>query len=196
VLLATEAPGRALGLLERLRAQAVAQGRTGSVIQVRALEAIALESCGDEPAALAALAEALALAAPEGYLRVFVDEGTALATVLRVLVTTPAKARAAASVPPAYLGRLLHAFEQAGRPVVPPDPGHAAALAGLTAPLTARELEVLALLAAGKANQAIAGELVITLDTVKRHVTHIFEKLGVANRTQAVIRARELGLLR
>jgi LuxR family maltose regulon positive regulatory protein len=196
VLLATDAPGRALGLLERLRAQAVAQGRSGSVIQVRALEAIALESCGDEPAALAALAEALALAAPEGYLRVFVDEGTALATVFRVLVTTPEKARVTAPVPPAYLGRLLHAFEQAGRPVVPPGPGHAAALAGLAAPLTARELEVLALLAAGKANQAIAGELVISLDTVKRHVTHIFEKLGVANRTQAVIRARELGLLR
>ena len=79
---------------------------------------------------------------------------------------------------------------------MPPRPGHAAALAGLMAPLSARELEVLALLAAGKTNQAIASELVITLDTVKRHVTHILGKLGVANRTQAVIRARELGLLR
>ena len=196
VLLATDAPRRALGLLERLRALAVAQGRTGSVIQARVLQAIALETVGDEPAALAALAEALALAAPEGYLRVFVDEGAALAAVLRTLVTTPAKARAATHVPSAYLGRLLHAFEQAGQAIMPPGPGNAAVLPGLAAALSARELQVLALLAAGKTNQAIASELVITLDTVKRHVTHILEKLGVANRTQAVIRARELGLLR
>jgi LuxR family transcriptional regulator, maltose regulon positive regulatory protein len=63
-------------------------------------------------------------------------------------------------------------------------------------PLSARELEVLGLLAAGKTNPAIAEELVITLDTVKRHVTHILDKLGAANRTQAVTRARELELLR
>jgi LuxR family transcriptional regulator, maltose regulon positive regulatory protein len=63
-------------------------------------------------------------------------------------------------------------------------------------PLTARELEVLRLLAAGTPNRAIAEQLVVTLDTVKSHVTHIFDKLGVTNRTQAVSRARELGLLR
>jgi LuxR family maltose regulon positive regulatory protein len=68
-------------------------------------------------------------------------------------------------------------------------------VAGLVVPLSARELEVLGLLAAGKPNQAIAEELVVTLDTVKSHVTHILDKLGVANRTQAVARARELGLL-
>jgi LuxR family transcriptional regulator, maltose regulon positive regulatory protein len=70
------------------------------------------------------------------------------------------------------------------------------AAVGLVAPLSARELEVLELLAAGRSNQAIAEELVITLDTVKRHVSHILDKLGAANRTQAVSRARELGLLR
>ncbi len=64
------------------------------------------------------------------------------------------------------------------------------------APLSARELEVLTLLAAGKPNQTIAEELVITLETVKRHVSHILDKLGATNRTQAVTRARELGLLR
>lgn len=68
-------------------------------------------------------------------------------------------------------------------------------VAGLAAPLTARELEVLRLLAVGQSNQAIAAELVITLDTVKRHVSHLLDKLGAANRTQAVSRARQLGLL-
>jgi LuxR family transcriptional regulator, maltose regulon positive regulatory protein len=66
---------------------------------------------------------------------------------------------------------------------------------GLAAPLTERELQVLALLADGKSNLAIAEELVISLDTVKRHVTHVLDKLGATNRTQAVSRARDLGLL-
>jgi ATP/maltotriose-dependent transcriptional regulator MalT len=69
-------------------------------------------------------------------------------------------------------------------------------VAGLAAPLSARELEVLALLADGQPNQAIAEELVNSLDTVKRHVSHVLDKLGVANRTQAIVRARALGLLR
>jgi LuxR family transcriptional regulator, maltose regulon positive regulatory protein len=68
-------------------------------------------------------------------------------------------------------------------------------VAGLVEPLTERELEVLRLVAGGAPNRAIAGQLVISLDTVKRHVSHLFAKLGVANRTQAVARARELGLL-
>jgi LuxR family maltose regulon positive regulatory protein len=71
---------------------------------------------------------------------------------------------------------------------------HAAVVPGLIDPLTARELEVLQMLAAGKSNQAIAGQLVVTLDTVKKHVSHVLGKLGAANRTEAVTRARELGL--
>jgi LuxR family maltose regulon positive regulatory protein len=66
---------------------------------------------------------------------------------------------------------------------------------GLVEPLTGRELDVLRLLAAGNPNQAIAGELVVTLDTVKKHVSHVLDKLGAANRTEAVARARELGLI-
>ena len=198
VLLAEHTPDRALGLLERLYALAVAQGRTGSVIETRALQALALQAIGDEAGALAALAEALMLAAPEGYVRVFVDEGAPMATLLGKLSTTPATAQAvaAAHMPAAYLGRLLEAFERAGLagPLIPRR--GTAALPGLVAALSARELEVLGLLAAGRSNPAIAEELVITLDTVKRHVTHILDKLGAANRTQAVTRARELGLLR
>jgi LuxR family maltose regulon positive regulatory protein len=196
VLLAQHAHDRALGLLERLRALAVAQGRTGSVIEVLVLQALARQASGDEPAGLAALAEALALAGPEGYLRVFVDEGAPMATLLGKLVTTPATLQpVAAHVSPAFLDRLLEAFEQAGQAAVPHS-RRGAALPGLAVALSAREVEVLGLLAAGRSNPAIAEELVITLDTVKRHVTHILDKLGAANRTQAVTRARELGLLR
>jgi LuxR family transcriptional regulator, maltose regulon positive regulatory protein len=195
VLLAEHAPDRALGLLERLHALALGQGRTGSVIELRALQALARAAAGDEPAALAALAEALTLAAPEGYLRVFVDEGASMATMLGRLLTTPATTQAgAAHVPPAFLDRLLEAFEQAGQAALPRS-RRGTALPGLVSALSAREVEVLGLLAAGKSNPAIAQELVISLDTVKRHVTHILDKLGAANRTQAVTRARELGLL-
>jgi LuxR family transcriptional regulator, maltose regulon positive regulatory protein len=197
VLLAEQTPDRALELLERLHAQAVTQGRIGSVIEIRALQALARQASGNVNGALAALVEALTLAAPEGYLRVFVDEGGPMATLLGKLSTTPATAQAVAAtqVPPAFLDRLLEAFEQAGQAALPRS-RRGTALPGLVAALSAREVEVLQLLAAGKSNPAIAEELVITLDTVKRHVTHILDKLGAANRTQAVNRARELGLLR
>jgi LuxR family transcriptional regulator, maltose regulon positive regulatory protein len=197
LLLATDAPSQALGLLERLHTQAAAQGRVDSVIKVRALQALALNASGEEPAVLTALAEAVTLAAPEGYLRVFVDEGAPMAGLLGTLITTPAIAQpmTAVHLSAAYQGRLLRAFEQAGHRVLA-RPGHAAAMPGLAGRLSARELEVLGLLATGKSNQAIAEELVISIDTVKRHVTHILSKLGVANRIQAVVRARELRLLR
>jgi LuxR family transcriptional regulator, maltose regulon positive regulatory protein len=99
------------------------------------------------------------------------------------------------AVPRDYLGRLAVAFEQAGAPVFPATKPGAVMVPGLVEALSARELEVLALLATGKSNRAIAEELVVTLDTVKRHVTNLFNKLGVASRVQAVARARELGLL-
>ncbi len=196
VLLAEHTPNRAAGLLERLHALAAALQRTGSVIEIRALQALARAAAGDQQGALAALAEALTLGAPEGYLRTFVDEGAPMATLLGTLLTTPATTQAVAThLPPAYLDRLLEGFEQAGHAALPRS-RRGTALPGLVAALSGRELEVLQLLAAGKPNPAIAEELVITLDTVKRHVTHILDKLGVANRVQAVTRARELGLLR
>jgi LuxR family transcriptional regulator, maltose regulon positive regulatory protein len=197
VLLATDAPDQALRLLERLHAQAAAHGRMGCVIEVDALQALVHAAAGDEPRGLTALAEALALGAPEGYMRVFVDEGAPMAALLAKLMTA-AQVRGsgpADGVPPGYLAGLAEAFAQAGH-VVRPQARRGAVLPGLVVPLSARELEVLELLAAGRPNQAIAEELVVSLDTVKRHVTHILDKLGVANRTQAVVRARELGLLR
>ena len=89
----------------------------------------------------------------------------------------------------------MDAFEQAGLPVRHPVRSGGVVVAGLIEPLTERELEVLRLLATGAPNRAIAKELVVTLDTVKRHLSNLFSKLEVANRTQAVARARELGLL-
>jgi LuxR family transcriptional regulator, maltose regulon positive regulatory protein len=196
VLLAEQAPEQALELLERLHARAATQGRTGSVIEVRALQALALSASGDQAGALAALAEALALAAPEGYLRVFVDEGPPMAALVRqLLADRRQEGLAAADAPREFLARLVDAFEQAGLPVRLPVRRGGVVVAGLVEPLTERELEVLGLLAAGAPNRAIAKQLVVTLDTVKRHISHLFGKLGVANRTQAVARARVLGLL-
>jgi LuxR family maltose regulon positive regulatory protein len=82
------------------------------------------------------------------------------------------------------------------RLAVRPRKGASVAMAGLVEPLSARELEVLGLLAAGRTNREIAEELVVALDTVKKHVSHVLDKLGAGNRTEAVARARQLGLLR
>jgi LuxR family maltose regulon positive regulatory protein len=197
VLLAQQAPERALRLLERLHAQAATQGRTGSVIEVRTLQALALDAGGDRAGALGALAEALTLGAPEGYLRVFVDEGQPMAAMLHQLLGGRRQQRPGTvdAIPQEYLARLVDAFEQAGLPIRPHVGRGGVVVAGLVEPLTARELEVLGLLAAGAPNRAIAEQLVVTPETVKKHLSHLFDKLGVTNRTQAVARARELGLL-
>jgi LuxR family transcriptional regulator, maltose regulon positive regulatory protein len=119
-----------------------------------------------------------------------------MAVLVGKLATMPAAGRAAAAqVPRPFLERLVGAFARSGLPVPARSRRGGIIVAGLVEPLTARELEVLELLAVGLANQAIADELVITLDTVKRHVSHILGKLAATNRTQAVTRARELELL-
>jgi LuxR family transcriptional regulator, maltose regulon positive regulatory protein len=199
VLLAEQAPDQALGLLWWLHELAAGQGRVSSVIEIRALLALALAASGDERGALAALAEALALAAPEGYVRVFVDEGAPMASLLGRLAAPSKQERVAAAeyVPPDYLARLLTSFPPAAaRTSHPAGRAVAGRVPGLVEPLSERELEVLQLLATGRSNQQIAEELVVALDTVKKHVSHLLDKLGAANRTQAVARARELELLR
>jgi len=200
VLLAQDLPDQALALLERLRAAAAAQQRTGGVIEIRALQALALAAIGQESAALAALAEALTLAHSQGYVRVFADEGAPMGALLGRLIAAQRRGRTAAhGVPLEYLGRLARAFgrdgARAGMPGASPARRGGAVVPGLVEALSERELEVLRLLAAGKQNHQIADELYVALDTVKKHVTHIFEKLGAANRTEATARARELGLL-
>jgi LuxR family maltose regulon positive regulatory protein len=189
VLLAQDRPGQALGLLERLLA-AAAQSRIGSVIEIQGLRALAQAAGGDEAGAVASLAEALTLACPEGYVRVFADEGAPMRALVGRLVAAQRSGQPATrGVPLDCLARLLRAFDptQARR--------GSAGVPGLAEPLTTRELEVLELLAAGRSNQRIAQELVVSLDTVKKHVSRVLDKLGAANRTEAVARARALGLL-
>jgi len=195
VLLAQDDPAQALALLGRLHAAATAQGRTGSVIEIGALRALALAAAGDQDAAVDALAQALMLGCPRGYVRVFADEGPPMAALIaRLVAAQKAEQAAARGVPLRCLARVLRAFGEqpaaarAGRAV-------AAAVPGLVEQLTARELEILALLAAGTPNPRIAEQLVVTVDTVKKHVSHVLGKLGAANRTEAVTRARQLGLI-
>ena len=190
LLLAQERPGEALALLDRLHSAALDQDRTGSVVEVGALRALALSASGDDAAAVTSLSDTLNLACPQGYVRVFADKGPPMAALLGRLIAAQRSGHAAAGVPLGCLARLQRAFDARH-----PRQGTAAAVPGIVEPLTARELEVLSMLAAGSSNPAIAGQLVVTLDTVKKHVTHLLGKLGAANRTQAVARARELGLI-
>jgi LuxR family transcriptional regulator, maltose regulon positive regulatory protein len=195
ILLAQGQPSQALALLDRLHATAVAQDRAGSAIEAGALRALALAAAGAETAAVIALAETLILACPRGYVRVFADEGPPMAALLARLIAAQRSDGAVAEAPLGCLARLQRAFA-AGHTGPGPRSGAApAAVPGLVEQLTSRELEVLQMLAAGKSNQAIAGQLVVTLDTVKKHVSHLLGKLGAASRTEAVARARQLGLI-
>jgi LuxR family maltose regulon positive regulatory protein len=180
-----------------MHATAAAQARVGSLIEIGALRALGLAASGEEAAAVAALAEALTLACAQSYVRVFADEGPPMAALLARLIAAQRSGSgfgAAAEVPLGCLARLQRAL---GAQDAAPGAarGGAAAVPGLVEQLTSRELEVLQMLAAGRSNQAIATELVVTLDTVKKHVSHVLGKLGAANRTEAVTRARELGLI-
>ncbi len=134
---------------------------------------------------MAALERALTMAEPEGYVRTFVDEGEAMRDLLRHA--------AAGGIAGAYTRRLLSAFDDEAAPPVS-TPAQVAA-AELVEPLTAREVEILRLIAAGMRNQEIADQLFISLFTVKRHVANTYGKLGVSHRTEAVARANELNLL-
>jgi LuxR family maltose regulon positive regulatory protein len=151
-------------------------------IRVSALQALVWQALGNMPNALDALEHALALAELGGYVRTFLDGETAMADLLRL-----AKAQ---RVMPEYADKLLLAFGE----MVTRKPTHPSDSLPIE-PLTPREKEVLLLVVAGASNAQIAQELFISINTVKRHITHILGKLGAGNRTQAVVRARELGLV-
>jgi LuxR family maltose regulon positive regulatory protein len=188
--LAQGRPGDAEALLARLHVRAVAQHRTGDVIEIQALRALALAAQDDEPAALAALADAVARAADTGHVRVFTDEGAEMADLLARLYTRRDTERTDHRTT-AHTAALLRAFGAANATSDRED----GAAPGLVVPLTDREVDVLERLAAGRSNQQIASELFVALVTVKKHVSHILDKLGATNRTEAAARARALGLL-
>jgi LuxR family maltose regulon positive regulatory protein len=178
----------ALRLLAVLREAAQAAGRTGREMEILALEALALQAKGKKERVVRTLAQALALAEPEGYVRTFVDEGPPMAALISEVLEAQQRGRLAPDVPAYYLRKLSAALERDACRTATPG-------AELPEPLSERELEVLTLVAAGKTNQEIAKELFVALSTVKTHIKNIYGKLGARNRTQALARARELGLL-
>ncbi len=188
ILLAKNQPTAALQRLDPALQRATAGQRWGHVLEIRLLQALAHQRLDEEPQALAALSEAVCLGEPEGYIRSFVEEGTSMATLLYRL-----RKRCAKQGPTPYLDTLLAAFQQESKARLPAE--ESSKSLHLPEPLSERERQVLQLLAQGRSNQEIAQELVIALDTVKRHVSHIFSKLGVTNRVQAVKQAHDLGLL-
>jgi LuxR family transcriptional regulator, maltose regulon positive regulatory protein len=168
-----------LELLERLLRSAQDGGRTASVIEILVLQALGHQARGDALAALVPLERALALAEPEGYVRIFVDEGAPMALLL--------DSAAEHTGVPAFVHRLRWAFGSAE--------ARTAAKPPLVEPLSERELDVLRLLAGELDGPGIAAELVVSLNTVRSHTKSIYAKLGVNSRREAIRRAAELDLL-
>lgn len=170
----------AVQFLARL-GQAAGEGkRKGSLLEILVLQALAHQAGGDLPAALAALESALGMAEPEGYVRLFVDEGPPMASLLR--------AAAKRGIRRGYVGRLLAALDET-------ESSHQPDQREMIEPLSERELDVLRLLGTDLGGPDIARHLTVSLSTVRTHTNHIYAKLGVNDRRAAVRRARELGLL-
>ncbi len=178
-------------LLERLLALAETQKRTGSVIEILLTQVLVHQARNNQAQSFAALERALALTEPEGYLRIFVDEGEAMRLLL--LKFRSANENQVAHSLRGYVDKTVAAFSP------PAEISSKAAItnqgAVLIEPLTNRELEILRLIAAGQSNAEIGRRLYLALSTIKGHNLRIFGKLQAQNRTEAVARARELGLL-
>ena len=177
VYLAQRHPTPALAVLEPYRQQMEAKNWHDERLRTLVLQALAHFQNGDADAALAVIRESLALAAPGGCIRIFIDEGAPMRDLL--------SQAAARGILPDYTCRLLAAFEPQPPPAAQP----------LIEPLSERELEILALVADGFSNHEISEQLFISVNTVKGHNRNIFDKLHVKRRTEAVARARELGLI-
>lgn len=182
VLLAQGDAAGALTILAAYRQEVEARGWADQRLQAMILQAVAWQAHGERDKALHLLVEALALAEPEGFVRAFVDEGAPMAQLL--------VQAAARGIAPTYSTRLLAAFA-----AEPPPQAVGARSQPLIEPLSERELEVLRLIAEGLSNQEIGARLFLALDTVKGHNRRIFDKLQVQRRTEAVARARALGLV-
>jgi LuxR family maltose regulon positive regulatory protein len=186
VHLARRDPSAALAALAPWHEQVVARGWADERLKVLVLQAVALQARGEQDKAVSLLLDALALAEPSGFIRPFIDEGRPMTQLL-------VRAAAAGRMPD-YLGKVLAAFETAARQRADaasrPSPAQP-----LIEPLSPRELEVLHFIEQGCSNQEISERLFLALDTVKGRNRNIFYKLNVGQRTEAVARARALGLL-
>jgi LuxR family maltose regulon positive regulatory protein len=175
----------AIALLERLLQAAEAGRRMGSVIEILVVQALALQAQGNVSQALASMERALALAEPEGYVRIFVDEGEAM----RLLIEKQSRNRDHPLS--GYADKLLAAFTQ---PLAAPKSAIIHQKSDMIEPLSERELEVLKLLRSELSGPEIAQQLIVSLNTFRTHTKNIFNKLGVNNRRAAVRRAEELDL--
>ena len=188
-------------LLARLLQAAEAQKRQGSVLDILLVQALAHEAQGNRPQALAALKGALSLAEPEGYISIFVDEGEPMRMLIadfRYSIEKQMSSSAHAQL--GYTGKLLEAFapsvnKQSTTPALAASASVNNPKSEMVEPLSERELEVLRLVARGLSNREISERLFLAVNTVKGHNQKIFDKLQVQSRTEAVARARELGLL-
>jgi LuxR family transcriptional regulator, maltose regulon positive regulatory protein len=188
ILLARGEATQALSLLDQIQIQAESDGRFGHLMEVYTLKALAFQkqqAAKIIPLALENLELALKLAEPENFTLIFVEMGVEIIPVLNAVVQ---HATTADSIKK-YALKLLAAF-----PMVSPDAGISAD-SNESSDLSQREIEILKLIGSGCSNQEIADRLFITLHTVKKHGSHIFAKLGVTSRTQAIVRARQVGLL-
>jgi LuxR family maltose regulon positive regulatory protein len=172
----------AIELADRLVAEALAHQRLGIALQALLIRAEVHSAQGNTEACGSDLAQAIQLAQPEAYVRTFVDEGPVMAHLLRNL-RLPDAAHA-------YVATLLAAFGPDSGPSTPPGK-----VSPMVEPVSDRELDVLRLVAEGLTNPDIAARLVISLSTVKTHLNNIYGKLGARNRAEAVLRAKEVGLL-
>jgi LuxR family maltose regulon positive regulatory protein len=190
VLLAQGEPSAALALLEPLRGQAEESDQAQTLLKILVLQALALRANDEGETAVQVLSNALALAEPSGFIRTFVDEGPQMARLLLEVRSS--------SVVPDYVRELLTAFaaiSPESAPAADPTSDIRHPTSDIVEPLSDRELEVLQLIAEGLTNQDIADRLYLSLYTVKAHARNIYAKLDVKNRTQAVAKAKALGLL-
>ena len=178
-------------MLERLLKAAEAQKRLGSVLEILLTQALVHQAQGNQSQVLAVLERALLLAEPEGYLRIFVDEGEAMRLLLLSFRSTNEKQVNYSLL--GYVDKILAAFSRPAEVISQSSVANQES--EIVEHLTNRELEILRLIAGGQSNAEISQRLFLALSTVKGHNLRIFNKLQAQNRTEAVARARELGLL-